>query len=76
MRSAGITLTNVSISQTGGLGTLWIRYQFTDPQGAYCGGSVIDFGGAKDDHLKVVFCSPRNPDFNKLNSALLFHQLK
>jgi hypothetical protein len=31
MRSAGITLANVSISETGGLGTLRIRHQFTDP---------------------------------------------
>jgi hypothetical protein len=59
-----------------GLGTLWIRYQFTDPQGACYGGSAIDFGGTKDDRLKAVFCSPRNPDFNKLSSGLLFHQLK
>jgi hypothetical protein len=76
MRSAGVTLANVSTQRGGGLGTLWITYQFTDPQGGYHGGSVIDFGGLKNDQLKVVFCNPKKPEFNKLSAGLLFHQLK
>jgi hypothetical protein len=76
MRSAGITLANVSLSRNGSFGTLWITYQFTDPMGGYHGGSVIDFGGIRNDQLKVVFCNPRNPEFNKLSCALLFHRLE
>jgi hypothetical protein len=75
MRSAGITLANVSIHRSGSLGTLWITYQFTDPHGDYHGGSVIDLGGLKNDQLKVVFCNPKNPGFNKLSCGLLFHRL-
>jgi hypothetical protein len=37
---------------------------------------VIDFGGRNNDQLKVVFCNPRNPEFNKLSCALLFHRLE
>jgi hypothetical protein len=76
MRSGAITLANLSLHRSGSLGTLWIGYEFTDPQGGFHGGSVIDFGGRNNDQLKVVFCNPRNPEFNKLSCALLFHRLE
>lgn len=76
MRAPGVTLANVRAHSNGGLGTLWVGYQFTDRQGGYRGGSAMDFGGPKNDHLKVVFCDPINPDFNKLSCGLLFHRIR
>jgi hypothetical protein len=71
MRAPGITLATVA----GQSGTLWIRYQFTDPHGGYYGGTAMDFGGPKKDNLKIVFCSPSNPSVNRLSCALLFHRV-
>jgi hypothetical protein len=70
MRAPGITLANV------GARGFRIVYQFTDPRGGYYGGSTMNLGGAKDDQLKVVFCNPRNPGFNKPSCGLLFHKVK
>jgi|SRR5580698_383921 hypothetical protein len=69
MRAPGITLANI------GTRGLWIAYQFTDPTGGYYGGSTFGFGGSKDDQLKIVFCNPKNPGFNKLSCSLLFHRI-
>lgn len=69
MQASGITLANI------GVRGLWITYQFTDPGGGYYGGSTFGFGGSKDDQLKIVFCNPRNPGFNKLSCSLLFHKV-
>src|SRR6266850_3396076 len=66
MRGPSITLANIGGHGRGGLGTLWVGYQFTDLQGGYYGGSAMDVGGPKDDQLKVVFYNPRNPGLNKL----------
>jgi hypothetical protein len=75
MRAPGITLANIGGSDGGGRRSLWVVYQFTDPSGGYYGGSTMDLGGPKGDQLKVVFCNPRNPGFNKLSSGLLFHSV-
>jgi hypothetical protein len=69
MRASGVTLANCGGS------AVWVVYQFTDPSGGYHGGSTMNLGGPKGDHLKVVFCSPRNPEVNKLSCALLFHKV-
>jgi hypothetical protein len=71
MRAPGIALAGVD----GQSATLWVRYQFNDPQGGYYGGTTMDFGGPKRDNLKVVFCSPRNPNLNRLSCGLLFHRV-
>lgn len=73
LRHPGITLATVQTRVRGGLGTRWVSYRFVDSLGSYHGGSVIDFGGPRSDHCKVVFCSPVNPGLNKLSCGLLFH---
>jgi hypothetical protein len=74
IRTPGITLAEVHARSRGGLGTKWISYGFTDPQGGHHGGSGMDFGGPEGDHLKVVLCNPLNPGLNKLSCRLLFHR--
>jgi hypothetical protein len=75
IRRPGITLASLQATTRGGLGTRWIGYRFVDTTGRYHGGSVIDFGGPKNDDFKVVFCSPLNPGFNRLSCGLLFHKV-
>ena len=74
MRSPGITLANIGEreSRSGGL---LVAYQFTDPRGGYYGGTTMNLTGPKGDHLKVVFCDPKNPDRNKVSCGLLFHKV-
>jgi hypothetical protein len=75
LRGSLITMATVQGQMKGTRGTLWIRYHFVDPQGGYHGGSVLNFGGPKNDQLKVVFFNPRNADANKVSSGFLFHQI-
>jgi len=76
LRQPGIVLARVHGQTTGGLGTRWLGYEFTDPRGRYHGGSAIDFGGPKGDDLKVTFCHPAQPGFSKVSCGFLFHKIK
>lgn len=71
IRHAGITLANVHGQGRGAI----IAYDFRGPHGGYHGGSAINFGGPKDDNLKVVFCNPANPDTNRVSAGMLFHKV-
>jgi len=75
LRQPGIALASVRGTSSGGLGIKWVRYEFRDPSGGYYGGSVVDFGGPKDDQFKVVFCNAVSPNSSKLSCGLLFHQV-
>jgi len=76
MQAPGVSLANVRRPSPAQPRTFRIAYEFKDPMGGYHGGSAMDFGGARNDELKVVFCSPINPDFNKLSCGLLFHKVR
>lgn len=75
MRTPGITLAHISGRPRGGFGTVLVRYQFVDQQDGYYGGTAMDFGGSKDDLLKVVFFDPKHPGFSKLSCGFLFHRV-
>jgi len=62
-------------TRSGGFGTRWVTYQFTDPNGGYQGGSTIELQGPKNDDLKLVFFSKFQPGFSKVSSGLLFHEI-
>ncbi len=70
LRGPGISLANVHSQGK------MIRYDLSGPQGGYHGGSALNFGGASNDTLKVVFCNLTNPDANRLSSGLLFHKIE
>jgi len=74
IRQPGITLADVRKRAKGGLGNFRIQYHFIGPDGSHYGGSVVDFGGPKNDDFKVVFCSMSQPDVNKLSCGFLFHR--
>jgi hypothetical protein len=73
LRAPAITLAKVR--GRAGSGSFLVEYEFTDPSGGYHGGSTMDFDRRKGDHLKVVFCNPMNPDFNKVSCGLMFHKI-
>jgi hypothetical protein len=75
MRSAGITLANVSIHRSGSLGTLWRAYQFTDPMAATTEDQSMPLGGWERPR-EGCFLQPQKSVVQQTELRSVLHRLR